>query len=159
MPSAITTIRKAVKLIVSQIVPPAGAPDRDERQLRSLAIAFYLTAFLAVVGSCVSIPNFLVAFFFTAGPIQQASGIEVTPERVLFLTIAMLAICSALILIERLSFFTAQSISQRRRLPFIRTMLWVAVLFLPVGPFVCLYGRRVLGRPSVQALFKANEAH
>ncbi len=158
MPSALTTIRKVVKAIISQVAPGAGVADRDERQLRSLAVAFYLTAFFAVLASCVSIPNFLVAFFFTAGPLQQASGVEVTPERVLILTLAMLAICASLILIERFSFFTAQSISQRRRLPFIKTMLCVAVLFVPVGPLVCLYGFRLLRRPSVLALFKANEA-
>lgn len=154
-PSPLQRLRLATRRLVAFYRPPADAANRDALQLRALAATFYATGVLCALCSCFSVPNVMVLLFMTAPPLAHGNEVEITPAFLFWLTVFIMGFFLTLLLIERLCFLTSQSITQRRRLPFVRAMAWAALLMPPLGPFLCLYALRLLGRPHIRSLFQS----
>jgi hypothetical protein len=106
--------------------------------------------------TCLSVPNLLAVIAFVLFPVISGAGGLPSEAHVIALSVGAFVFLVLLVVVERLCFFTCQSISQRRNLRFVVRMTQVSPVLLPFGPLLWWYARQVLARRAVRAQFQAS---
>ena len=128
--------------------------NRDEEQLRLLAIFHYVVAGIAALFSLFPIFHLVLGVFFVVASRKAKAQADAPPEFVgwLFIGLACFFILLGLTMAVMI-LISGRCLSGRRRYTLCQVLAGIECLFMPFGTILGVFTLVLLSRESVRALF------